>query len=364
MKIALLSFYSGHLNRGVETYVDQFADQLGKNHTVEVYQSGPAPKNKSYPILVFPVHSPKIWPDDFLSPRHLLKRLFLDYYKRKELIFFFKTLPNLISGNYDIIYPTNSGWPIPILRLITFLTRSKLIIAGHSGPGWDEHWNLFWKPDLFICFTKAQLKWAKQSTFWGKQAFAQIYHAVDTEKFSPQGKTAKLKLQKPIVINVAASTRDKRVEQGIAAIARLKQGSYLLLGKGPLDKRINNLGYKLLGKNRFLHLSVSHDEIPNYYRAADLFTFCPHVREAFGLVYLEALACNLPVVATNDPIRKEIIGPAGLYINDPDDTDLYSQTIAAALKKNWRHLPQTRSQFFSLASVFSQYEIALKNLTK
>lgn len=353
MKIAFLSFYSGHLNRGVETYLNQLATRLSPHHQVTVYQSGPKVTSKTFTTHVIPVKISRSSND--LPATHLTKRLFIDHSKRQEFIFFLKVLPYLLKNNYDIIYPLNSGWPIPILRLLTIITQDKLVLAGHSGPGWDDRWNLLFRPDLFICFTSAQLAWARRASLWPNQRLALLPHAVDTRIFSPWGPIRNLKLQRPIIINVAASTKEKRVEQGIRAVARLKQGSFIHLGQGPLDERINNLGYKLLGKSRFLHTLVPHQQISDYYRSADLFTFCPYDREAFGLVYLEALASNLPVVATNDPIRKEIIGKAGLYVTNPQDVDEYASVLKQALAKKWGSQPRRQAQKFSWDKITDQY---------
>ena len=65
-------------------------------------------------------------------------------------------------------------------------------------------------------------------------------------------------------------------------------------------ERMAQLG--LGGRVRVLG-SLSDDELSRLYRAADLFAF-PSTKEGFGLVALEALACGLPVVASDiDPLR-------------------------------------------------------------
>lgn len=43
--------------------------------------------------------------------------------------------------------------------------------------------------------------------------------------------------------------------------------------------------------------AVAHDELPDYYSAADVFAL-PSYHESFGLVALEAMACGTPVVAS------------------------------------------------------------------
>lgn len=342
MKIAFLNFYSGFVARGGETYVHELANHLSKNNKVVVFQAGPKTK-ANYETKIIGKFKETIWLSS-LPTTHVLRRLFLDKYKLRELLFTIKLIPNLWRLKPNIIITLNSGWQVFLISIYCRFTRTKLVVAGQSGPGWDDRWNLLMKPDLFVALTNYQLAWAKQATIW-RQAFALIPNGVDLVRFSPQGEKANLKLNKPIVMMVAASTPDKRVEEGIRAVAGLKSGSMLLIGQGPLDKRINNLGYQSLGDNRFLHLSIKHEDIPRYYRAVDLFTLCSVSSEAFGIVYLEAMASGLGCVATDGASRHEIIGDAGIFVKDPGNTKEYS----SALEKMIILSSQAKSRDLSLA---------------
>lgn len=365
MKIAFLSFYSGHLYRGVETFTDELAKRLSKdkNNQIDVYQSGPQNQKTNYHTIIKETIFPKAWPNDTLADKHILKRFFLHYYKRREFSFFLKTLSDLLNKKYDWIVPQNSGWPVIIIRLITLFTKTKIAFIGHSGPGWDDRWHLLCHPDIFICLTQKQFNWAKKATLWKKQQFAIIPNGVDLKKFSPSGKLKKLSLQKPIICIAAASEKSKNIDKTIKAVSLLKKGSLLVLGKGGLDKEIDKLGKKLLGKN-YLHISVANNQMPEYYRACDLFTMCSESSEAFGIVYLEALSCNLPVVATDDQSRRQIIGDAGLYVKDPQDSKEYSNILQKALTKNWGNLPQKQAQKFDWDKIAKEYNDLFLGLYK
>jgi len=347
MKIAFLNFYQNGVSRGLETFVSELSSRLAKNHQVLIL---PSPASA--------------WP----SPRELSlpRRFFLDPTSLKVALWTIKSLAPLSRFQPEIIFSLNGGWQVLLCSLYCRFSGTKLVIAGQSGPGWDDRWNLLVKPHLFVALTRRQLDWAKQATIW-KQDFALISNGVDLNKFYPAvptrsparrgaGKKLKLALEKPIIMMVAASTPDKRVEQGIRAVARLKQGSLLLLGQGPLDKSINKLGYKLLGKKRFLHTSVTHDQMPNYFRNADVFTLCSVGSEAFGIVYLEAMASGLPCVATADSSRREIVDGAGIFVKDPDDTDEYAKAIEKALTKKWGNTPRRQAEKFSWDEVAAKYE--------
>ena len=105
---------------------------------------------------------------------------------------------------------------------------------------------------------------------------------------------------------------------------------------------------------------VPHDKIDQYYRAADMFILTSSRSEAFGIAYLEAMACNLPVIATDDPIRREIIGPAGLFVTDPQHD--YSHVLKQALTTKWDNLPRNQALKFSWPPIIRQYEEVFAHL--
>ena len=362
MKIAILHFYSGLAFRGTETFVHELANILVDKNQITVFQAGEPLKKARYQTSKIGSFTYREG-GSFLRTTHILKRLFLDPVKLKQLLFTLGCLPGLLRLKPDIIYPTDSGWQALICSIFARLTGAKLVISGHSGPGWDDRWNLLIKPHLFIAFTHHQLHWAKKTTLW-RQWFCVIGSGVDLARFKLAGKKVKLGLEKPIILMVAASTPAKRVEQGIRAIADLPTGSLLLLGTGPLDERVNKLGYGLLGKKRFFHTTASQVRIPDYYRSADIFTLCSDSSEAFGTAYLEAMATGLPIVATDDESRHEIIGQAGVFVKNPDDVREYSKALRTALEINWENLPREQSLKYSWEGVAEKYEDVLDKLAK
>ncbi len=74
---------------------------------------------------------------------------------------------------------------------------------------------------------------------------------------------------------------------------------------------------------------VPQDELPCWYRAADLFAY-PSLYEGFGLPPLDAMACGTPVITSDASSLPEVVGDAGLVIA-PDDTDGLADAIARVL---------------------------------
>ncbi len=96
----------------------------------------------------------------------------------------------------------------------------------------------------------------------------------------------------------------------------------VLLGDGPQADALKQLAGELGVSERVTFIGkVSFQEMPNYLKAADLFSFAS-ITETQGLVTLEAMAAGLPVVAVDAAGTKDILedGKQGFLVqNDPQD---------------------------------------------
>ncbi|MBN1935743.1 MAG: glycosyltransferase [Anaerolineae bacterium] len=71
----------------------------------------------------------------------------------------------------------------------------------------------------------------------------------------------------------------------------------MIVGRGPQSEELEELAQELHIDERVVFTgAVSHEQVPHYMAAADLFTF-PSIFETQGLVLIEALAAGTPVVA-------------------------------------------------------------------
>ncbi|KKQ75695.1 MAG: Glycosyl transferase, group 1 [Candidatus Woesebacteria bacterium GW2011_GWB1_38_5b] len=299
MKITILSYYSGQVNRGVETWAQNLKEKLPEKFDVQIISGEKSAINVWNKLLYFS--------QNFLN--HLLQ---------------------IIAS--DIVIPANGSIQTLLCRIATWTTGRPMIVFGHSGPGADDKWNLLCSPDIFVVFSEAQKKWAeKHKFFWTKIVI--IPHAVDTKRFIPAQKKHKAK----VVLCVAANLPQKRIGLVKKAVAMLKGYKFIAVGKG-------NPG------------EVPFSDMPKIYQAADVFCFVPWEREAFGLVFLEAMAGNLPVVTIDDVIRREIIGTAGIFVKDPYDAKSLASAIVRAYKKNWGNIPRRQAEKFAWSKIITKYE--------
>jgi len=361
-KIAFLSFYSGFVERGVETYVYELGVRLAKNHDITVFQGGKShlwygqakiSKDKFKIIDINSVGNASKFGNNFL------RKFYLDWWSLKILLFSLKAAFKITRGRYDLVIPMNGGWQTVIYRLLSKFRNFKVLIPAQAGIGRDDGWNLFWKPDIFVALTGAEEKWANR--FAPEVKTVLIPNGVDLFKFNPKVAPKKLVLKTPIVVCAAALDSYKRVDLTIKAIAKSKNLSFLLLGDGDSRGNIDALGKRLLG-SRYLRLLVPHSEIPRYFRAGSVFSLASKT-EAFGTSYIEAMACNLPIVATYDSSRQEIIGDAGILTN-PEDVDQYSKDLMLTASVNYRNRPYNQALKFSWNKIAERYEKVLASLLK
>ena len=368
MKIAFISCSSGVIYRGVETFVHELANGLTKNHEVMVYQNGPALPNSRYQTKVISLNVhwtkenglrslSKPLHNDF-NFRSFLRRFYLDYWQRKQGQFTFLALKKL-DKNTDVVVTAGSGWVSLFCRLWTWLHRKKLIIVGQSGPGWDDRISLWCRPNIFVALSQHAANWARDAGFGVPVKI--VHNGVDLEKFNPKIKPVKVDLPRPLFICVAALEPGKRIDLTIKAVSRLKKGSLLVMGDGQSKQKLEKLAKDLL-PDRFQISYVKHDDIPAFYAAADVVTMAPYGFESFGIVFVEALACNKPVVASDDPIRHEIIGDAGIFV-DPENSQDYAQALQKALDKNWGNTPRLQVEKFSWDKIANQYDQIFRNIT-
>lgn len=91
----------------------------------------------------------------------------------------------------------------------------------------------------------------------------------------------------------------------------------LVVGDGPSEPHIRRLSERLLPGRVLFAGRVPREETPRYYSAADVFVF-PGIGESLGMVYLEAQACGLPVVALRTGGVPQVVreGVTGILVEE------------------------------------------------
>ena len=163
---------------------------------------------------------------------------------------------------------------------------------------------------------------------------------IDLERFQP-GDVPEIKERfvdgpdTPLMLFVGgldAAHHFKGVEVALAALRKLTDLPWklVIIGDGDLRKGYEKAAESYgLGARIHFAGNVSDEELPKYYRAADIHLF-PSTRraEAFGLVALEAAASGTPSIASALPGVRTVVqdGTTGLLV-EPDDVQSLRKAI-------------------------------------
>jgi L-malate glycosyltransferase len=168
-----------------------------------------------------------------------------------------------------------------------------------------------------------------------------IQNGVDTDRFRPNGERAAQRkaLGWPasgfIVGSVGRLVPVKNHVTLLRAAARVAsqvpQLTLALVGDGPLDGELKTLADQLGIADRVSFLGY-RDDVPNLLNAMDILVL-PSLREGMPNAVLEAMACGLPVIASNVGGASEILrdGENGLLICPTDVEQLSHHLYQLAL---------------------------------
>jgi glycosyltransferase involved in cell wall biosynthesis len=99
----------------------------------------------------------------------------------------------------------------------------------------------------------------------------------------------------------------------------------------------------------FLHGEIKYEDITTFLNSLDVFVF-PTLGEGFGLPVCEAMACGIPVVASNVTTMPEIVGDGGLLTspNVKDMSEAISRLVSdESLRKRMSDKALEKSRDFS-----------------
>ena len=289
MRIAIACATLGMVERGGEIQLCELARRMARRgHEVSIYSGAPL---AIVGVAVLPQPTSPSWP----MARDRLDRWWfaLHAYRR------------MWEDPPDVVVPITPPVHEHLARAMRRMHGTRMVSLGLGGPDHDRM-RLEQGPDLFLAPSPRAVREAKALA---PRTRVQIMPpGVDLDWFTPRGDAAAIgELPRPIIGIVGALIPCKRVELAIDAVRLMSRGSLLVIGKGPLRARLEARARKSANPIRFLD-GVPAREMPRYYRAMDVLCFPADPGETFGMVIVEALACGTAVVATDDEVRRWILG--------------------------------------------------------
>lgn len=190
-----------------------------------------------------------------------------------------------------------------------------------------------------------------------------IYNGIDTEAFTPP--TRRADRHELRVLFAGNLTRRKGADLLLPIAERLRPGVRILYTKGlrtgarlPDHPRLECIG------------AVRYEDMPGLYRDADILLY-PSVREGFGLSVAEAMACALPVVATDCSSLPELVehGKGG-FLCRIGAVDEFAGAIgqlaeSASLRAQMGEFNRAKAQrSFSLPRMIDEYRALFEDVSR
>lgn len=365
-RIAILATYVGEIDRGAETLAIEFTKKLKDKYDITVFSKGVSEEIRQNTIKI-DVTYPK-WlrfHKTFFNKVSLYNKICNKVYylipdEIEQMVFSRKVYKNyLAKKDFDLIYPINGIWGARAALKVRKERKTPFIYTGCGGISAGEKKILLLKPDAYFSLNSEAYNWAKKYFF----NIIDTTLAVNPEDFGHNINIKKedYDLEKPVVLCVAAFTKMKRQSLLIDAMEIVKKGTLILIGDGEMKDEIETYGRKRL-KNRLIIKSVKYKDLGYYYSLCDLFSL-PSLAEGGGTVLFEALASNKPIVSTDDTLRREIVGGAGILCN-VENPEEYADAILKCYIKKWLDIPKERViKNFSWDKIAKDYEMVINDIT-
>lgn len=315
MKIALVSTTLGRILRGMESFTDSlFAAfrQMAPELDVTLFMGGGQRSERRIVVPNLHKHDvPARWLNDVDSDRLQNRSFALSLY------------PLLRMGAYDIVHYNEVVMGSALFHLRRFLGgKYKLLYCDGSlvPPLLYHH-----RCDVAQMLTGPAYEEAVAFGV-GEERLFLVPYGIDGNRFRPvENEAVKERVRSELGIPQDATVvltvgmldrKEKRIDYIIREVSGLKD-SVWLLAAGFRSKETPSIEAeaKQLLPGRCQFISWPHAQVHRLYHSADVFVLAS-MKEAFGLVTVEAMLSGLPVIIHNSPVFKWIAAGTSARVID------------------------------------------------
>lgn len=363
MKIAIAASGLGHVYRGMEGWSEDLAKALSRKRVDVTLFRGAGPRTAAYDrVLSTPKRNSVIAKIIAKMTAKVAWRIGLGSPHGVESFLFGLRLLWHVRKGYDLVHIKQGSLALLMQRAKKLGLVTPPVVLSNGQIANQDFLSLFdYVQHLTICrenpcCDENTLGELPQNRFI-------IPNFVDTELFSPQDQiTCRAKLGLPqnaiIVLTVGAIKKyHKRMDYFIEESSIVAKNTeniplhFTIAGaQDPETNDIVGLGRKRLGDKLTVLLDVPRNRMPEVYGAADVFVLCS-LSEAFGTVFIEAMSCQIPVVAHTHRSFDWIVQDGGIL------TDMRKRGSLARVLEDYIRSKSLRSRkaAFGRQKVLSQF---------
>jgi glycosyltransferase involved in cell wall biosynthesis len=229
--------------------------------------------------------------------------------------------------------------------------------------------------DRVMFVSQDSSKWIGEAIRTPEKKRAVVHHGIDPGPWRAESREREIHTR-PYILSVSSIYPYKNYVRLIQAYTRMVRANpeipdLVIVGddQDPATSRAMQQARAAAGEYaEWIHIlgEVPYADIRRYYRRAELFVF-PSYLETFGHPLLEAMAAEVPLVAADIPVFREIAGDAAFYA-DPHSTEslaramehvLYEGGARKALVKRGRQRLQRFTWKRSAASLLALFDEVL-----
>ena len=311
MKIALLCSGLGNIHRGHEVFARDLFTLLKDDVDITLFKGGGEPLAREWVVEHVPRNASCL--DEMhlpVAPKWEAAAQEVERMRVEGETFAYASLKPLLEGDFDVIHCLEQEVCNVIYGYRHLFRKPPKVLWSNGGalPAGSQP-----QCDFVQEHTEGNLANSNRS-----KAFV-IPHGVDLQTFYPGVETDfrrrhGIPPDAFVVISVGTICYwHKRMDYVIREVATVPDAWLVIVGQESSDSpAIKSLGSELMGE-RIVFTTMSHEELPEAYAAADVFAL-GSLFETFGIVYIEAMAMGLPVICTNHPNQKSIV-KEGVFID-------------------------------------------------
>lgn len=313
------------VNRGVETFAFELISRLDSSQFAITVLSGPHATivpGVAFATAPLLARERLAWLDRMPRLIRCLRPLGVGGASDLETLSLLRNYRKHLHGDaFDVVVPLGGRWTYRFARKV--FPAAHVVSIGQAGPVPQD----LSRSDVFVALTPHDEARAQQMR--PGMPCCVIPNGVDTDRFSPSTFSASLTRHSDrTILCAAALVPDKRHDLLFDAVMHLPDNvSVRCVGAGPHRTVLER--HPLVRAGRVEFRQYSFTEMPEVYRNADVFSLASP-DEAFGIVFVEAMASGLAVVAHNGPRQQFVVGDGGVLLN-VNDPVAYAEALKSVL---------------------------------